>query len=448
MAAPIHKLLLAHAMVNQVVAPHVQGVVKDYAKHALTYAPVDDPDGPQTTLSGRVIVRHGAGPNFKQFFAGNLDAADHLAWKQKLLAEEYDRPLWSLGENRLKAWPPKLPAANERIPEDDRKAIRDVLKHRAPHARRVVDLWPGISGHVDTRDEGFLLRHSGARPAAFDQLPSQLFGFPLTPKSYDNDVQDATAFGGGPKGDDSVTAGPGMLIVGATAGRLGPIVTDNQGNYFALTAKHVLDVRLEQPTSTVLDGRGRRIGRVVDVSSDVASSEDIGLIALERPEDFDLAYGGFEKIVGAASDDAAYGTEAVIAQGHQVRRGYVSGTDMRVRFTVREPMLVSDMIRVSPEEDAPFAQIGDSGAPVVDDKGGLIGMVICGTDRDVYVKPVGRYLEARELSFARKLPDQTVAPEPSPVIHHYQQGMAAMARTAMLEGQTPIIRQAKEDADA
>ncbi|HEX8573668.1 MAG TPA: FAD-dependent oxidoreductase [Allosphingosinicella sp.] len=394
-AAPIHKLLLAHAM-SRLVIVHRCCLVAGYRRGEVDIAPcgTDPADLPKTEVEivkGHVILRHGARPNFSKFFPKNPRASETLIEKQKLLAADLDESLWSHGSEPLKAWPPSTAFARE-------------LEQRRNQAAALITQIAGPATGTLHLDEihGFLFEHRGdaAVAAKVKHLPPTIFGFPLVAHGVNQRSATETQACGAPSGNGSDASAdeisPGLPIYSALNGRLGPIFEDADGRLVSLTAAHLAPPEGAdgKVPLAVLDEAGATIGEfVVTGKAEDYVNRDVGLIALDESLAVSPHYGEH-----AAITQVVNATDVFAAQVTLQRRdgrnsvGYVSSTWAPVYF--RHPgsqrrILVRDAVRIrSRDPSSPFAHIGDSGAPVIDEEGRLLGLVVSNDDQFTYVLPI------------------------------------------------------------
>lgn len=402
MASPIHKLLLAHAMNSQVIV-HMHCEVIAYKQDEITYTPHGkDPKLEENweKREGRVIVRHGAEPNFSQFFIDNRDACTRLIYKQKLTAEDLDKPYWSEGVEALKSWPPK------EKPFD----FAD-LETRLPHAKKLVTL-KGINAIIE-HDENIGFRLIYANDVGVTEklsaLPDRLFGFPLKTREFGTGLTAVTEAYGSTDADDAITKGilsPGAKIASALNGRLGPLVKDKKGRLFGLSVAHVLFVKTKSQIKEVISDFFQSIGSVYSTSPQYSEkaelSENIGVIKINPANGFTSRYLHFPSIGDPISEEEVFG-KAVLVLGRDGKMHEGDVSDIRTSVilnhpTFQEEVLVENAVRVtSKDRRKPFAKRGDSGAPVVDTDGRLLGLVFSGNEDHTYVLPVKNYLEEHGL---------------------------------------------------
>ena len=398
MSAPIHKLLVAHAMIEMTIV-HRCCVVAGTAEDHLMVAPCgtkreDVDSAPKTRIPGRVILRHGAQPNFSKFFGTDTDAAEDLIARQKMLAANLDRRFWSEGAARLKTWPPEKGFALDLKKRE--KAAVDLIRRLTNMANGIID--------VDD-DDGFLFYHTyGDAPAvAAARLPEKLFGFKLKVIVEDEmEMADADATGATMNDatfdDADGVVRPGAAIVGGLNGRLGPICVDGSGRLFAITARHLAPAGRFW-TIPVNDSNRIAVGSFVD---EAGEASDLALISLNADRVVTPEYAGNGSIKGSIDAHEAFGRDVYLERPGGGRTvGYVSAT--RVGATFRHPgsdhrVELRNLVRIrSADPLASFAAVGDSGAPVVSDDGRLLGIVVCNDAAYTYVLSCQRFMAERGL---------------------------------------------------
>lgn len=402
MSAPIHKLLLAHAMDKAVIA-HRCCFVVDFSRDGVTVAPCgtkpeDAATAETEALQGHVILRHGAQPNFREFFPEKSELPDLLMKSQKLLAAELDQPLWSIGTEPLKPWPPMSGFARE-------------LEQRRNQAAALVTRIAGPATGMLHLDEihGFLFEHRGDAAVAdrVKQLPDTIFGFPLIAHGINalppTETQACGDDANGDFADPSASLAPGLPIYSALNGRLGPIFEDGRGQLISLTAAHLFPAVSDDPdkppvSRAVLDEAGSPIGQFVEIDEGaVHVHRDVGFIALDEALAVSPQYGEHEAITDVVNAIDIFAAEVtLLRRDGRNSVGYVSSTWAPVYF--RHPgsqkrIVIRDAVRIrSRDPSSPFAQIGDSGAPVIDEAGRLLGMVVSKDADFTYVLPIGNVM--------------------------------------------------------
>ena len=391
LSAPIHKLLIAHACSNLVIT-HRSANVSGWTPSELTCESEDDKPGTKYGLHGSVILRHGAAPNFSRFLSRPQEIAD-LVDRQRKLAADFDLPMWSQGAAKLKVWPP--------VGEFGRE-----LAVRRSQAEVVIKRTVGMNGYLDLDDADgfrFFYRSNAETDASVRGLPEKLFGFPLGIASIGGDVPIPTTACGAlwtssrSAVPDAVR--PGQSVRSSLDGRLGPLVADANGNLFALTAAHVLG----EGNLPVHDVGGRSIGRPVRASYVPGEDADLGLIALHPHVSSDPAYAGMPAIGPAGDLRDLFAATVLMQRGSgELARAAVSSTRVSVAF--RRPgrgerVVVRNAIRIRPEAgQGALADAGDSGAPVVDENGCLVGIVISRDERFTYIVPAAEFLATNGLT--------------------------------------------------
>lgn len=395
MSAPIHKLLIAFAL-SELVVEYVPGELIGQTENSLTYCPSGKDRAVHDNhrvLSGRVILRHGAGPNFRRFFEKQPQQAESLVERQKLLASDLDLPIWSEGKAKLKAWPPSGPFADE-------------LKQRKEQAEDLVKRIVGVAGRFDFDDmRGFLFEYfpDRARPHGVDLLPSTIFGFPLVVEAYGQSSavpQETVAAGLDTvrrlSGHSPDFISPGMPIVSILDGRLGPIVLDENGQAFAVTAAHVTSASSSLDVYSI---NGHRIGEPKPLSAPSRIFQDLQLVQLDRNFPIVPEYAGFSSISDSVDARDVFAAGVILHRlDGTLSEGIVSATRVPIFFRYPgrgENMYIPNAIRIRARDSSDkFAARGDSGAPVVDRNGRLVGIVISTDDAFTYVFSVGELFES------------------------------------------------------
>jgi len=393
MSAPIHKLLITHAM-EALLVSHRCCLVVGYSTREVRVAacgtdPADIATAPTETLRGHVILRHGAPPNFRKFLSDDA-AADALIERQKLLAPDLDYELWRTGNEPLKEWPPAVGFARE-------------LERRRKQAALLISRIAGMASGTLHLDEihGFLFEHRGdAGSPASTQLPEKIFGFPLRAHRANELTPTETQACGSAAPSWEPPSGalvPGLPILSALNGRLGPIFRDARGKILSVSVAHLA------PSSghlalAVLDESDRAIGHFLQTDeAAVHAHRDIGLIELDQTLAISPAYGDQQAITSVVQATQIFGQEVSLQRPDgRTSVGYVSSTWAPVVF--RHPgsqklIVVRDAVRIrSRDPSSLFAQTGDSGAPVIDLEGRLLGLVLSNDDVFTYVVPIGEVI--------------------------------------------------------
>ncbi|HYE28263.1 MAG TPA: trypsin-like peptidase domain-containing protein [Allosphingosinicella sp.] len=391
MAAPIHKLLLAHAINNSVIS-HTRGRVDAYDRQWIRYLPLDENgnEGPPVRREGVVVIRHGSSPNFAKFFKPSEEKAKlRLIDRQKKLAPDADRPMWREGGAPLLQWPPDPP-------------FRDAIKHRLPLADALVHRMVGLVGKLDA-DENLGFVFDNPSPEILARLPNELFGFPLGPAP---DTVARPAGGLTPAADVAADGmGPGKPIIATLNGRAGPIVADVNGTLFLLTAAHVVWSPSEGFAKHVIDSDGLSIGAIENDDLKSTDSLDVARIRINPGVRLSRRYGQFSEFAGLADAKKLFASSVYLIDSTGTEReGYVSASRAPVRYRHaggEVQIFVPNAVRIRPmDSQAGFAGPGDSGAPVVDAQGRLLGLVLAEDGEYSYVAPLTRYMQEHGLVLA------------------------------------------------
>jgi hypothetical protein len=403
MSAPIHKLLIAHAM-NASVVTHHCGLVTAFSKDSVTVAPCGtEPTGDVSGVTlrrfeGQTVLRHGATPTFRHFFPNDPEVAEDLIKRQKLLAANLDAPLWGLGDQPLKAWPPPG------------RFGRELQQRRDQAATLVSRITGSATGTLDFDEmRGFLFsyQNDAAMAAKIKKLPDTMFGFPLVPECKSKLTPAETRANGSPPSGatsaGSSAIGPGTSIVSNLDGRLGPIFSDPEGRFLSITVAH-----LAPPGIFPFSVRGREggiIGTFLNPADfSLSEADDIGIIALEPGFAIEPGYAGHPCISGVADPRDVFASEVYVErdEGNQ-SVGYVSSTRAPVFFRLPgsgRRVVIPNAVRIrSSDPSSAFASLGDSGAPVVDAAGRLLGLVLSNDSEFTYVLPIGHAIEKLGLQF-------------------------------------------------
>jgi|GEM_PF-1605632 len=391
MAAPIHKLLLAHAFDASVIR-HIRGKVLSYDRDSIRYARLEEAgdEGEEVNALGVVVIRHGSSPNFAKFFKPeDGKAKQQLIDRQKRLSADADRPMWREGAAPLMQWPPAPP-------------FRDAIKHRLPLADALVHRIVGLVGKLEA-DENYGFVFDNVTPEVLAKLPDELFGFPLGPAPETIARPAGSVHSPVDRQADAIR--PGMPIVATLNGRAGPIVVDARGDLFLLTAAHVLWSPSGGFADCVIDELGRTIGKIENSRRDTPDVSDVAMIRLEHGIPLDPSYGQYPEFVTLADPKKLFASPVyLINRSGAEREGYVSASLAPVKYRHAgsdTQTLVPNAVRIRPmDAQTGFATSGDSGAPVVDGQGGLLGLVIAEDGEYTYVAPLLRYMRNCNLRLA------------------------------------------------
>jgi hypothetical protein len=152
-AAPIHKLLIAHA-IRSGTARFLKGVVRRDAGKILVASDHFDAEP-----NSHVIVRHGANMNFGRLLTPKEVA--ELESKQRHLSDHHVDPIWA---------PELYPVPAGHPNYDPKSAV--FMKHRKKLAGRAV-LALSQDAHLNLTPDGYRVEYEGAVPI---NAPEQLFG--------------------------------------------------------------------------------------------------------------------------------------------------------------------------------------------------------------------------------------------------------------------------------
>jgi hypothetical protein len=478
LAAPIHKLLVTHAMLDDVVK-HVRGKVQRRIQEFEVRVKPPGKKQKAILVEGKVVIRHGARPNFERIL-NNDTAFKKLRDMQLDIAENLDRALWARSELPLYEWPPERP---------DGKYDLELLKNRR---NRAMPLWMklirvGLRLRTDEIDGFRVEPDTGAVPIDASEeerleqqdmvasLPSSLFGIALRHHPPAANPEDSTAqsLTTASRGQSTYTTlFPGMPItilsnrrsdddkyvtVAKADGRLGPFVRDAAGRRFALTVGHLLPlVGPDEPTW--IEAGGYNIGAIQyeQLPDHPYYSEAASLSRFEIGADLRTtnAYGPEGYIDDVAQQDFIFGEKVFMyLPNGDVRTGYVSSTATTVKFrnpNTRRDDVFTGVVRVRSLRKSEFSKHGDSGAPVVSEKGALVGLVLSGAGGLSYVAPVWRYLEQHKLTLDTRgtVPWSTAIESEGPAERNLLREVGRMSRRAALEFETdPFDRTRPVPAD-
>jgi NAD(P)-binding Rossmann-like domain len=238
-SAPIHKLLLTHALKSRAIVYKQAGLGIRKGKAFIEFKRSGEkrPCSRDETL----IARHGASNTLRSFL--NKGQLADLEKKQVVLMDRHDRHFWPFGYFRLKGYPPHDPAD------------RGFVKSRYDAAKVVAMRYDGI-GSLEVRKSGFELVVDDPTKMTLT-LPEQLFGIPLMQRARPsgrrlagriaNEQAEFVACSGA-----KIRAAPGHQ-----SGTIGALVANDKGEMFGLTAAHVL---ASPSTRVVLAASGEVIG--------------------------------------------------------------------------------------------------------------------------------------------------------------------------------------------
>lgn len=428
MAAPIHKLLIAHAINNHIVN-HIHGEVQDgYSIDKLSYRCLSSEENTIKHLNGRVVIRHGSKPNFEQFFKDNKAASRDLISAQKMLASNLDKPLWRAGNNPLMEWPPIL------TPFEPKH-----LAQRKSHAIKILSMNKIYEKMYLDTEIGFYIKYKedADHVSKLDLLPDKLFGFPFKHYPYGTlAAEDSKPFGLSPVSSQKRMEGKsqeheetlsgrqvllqaGAEIVSNLSGRMGPILRDKNGKLYGTTVGHVLFHGGEKELPWVYSSEREIIGKAVATSAKSAGlhiGENICLFELQGSYPYDSGYGIFSDIAKTVPEDDVFGIRVLLQKSNgEISKGFVSATGASTTFihpSLNRRVVIENAYRISPlDTNFRFSDGGDSGAPVTDEIGRLIGLIVSGNDEHTFILPIDNFLLRTNLRILSENDKKTSMPQ-------------------------------------
>lgn len=196
------------------------------------------------------------------------------------------------------------------------------------------------------------------------------------------------------------------------AGRTGAVgffVTDTNAPHslYAVTAAHIFDANFNGLVYSSIAGEHTPIGRRVKLSS-VPESHELNyetydLAFIELLPDIRVSASPLDaKLVGYVDTPSEILEEEVFRfiTGKDIASGTVTamGSVLHAESSAKGMLSFSDTIEVT-TEDAEFSNVGDSGAPVIDAVGRVLGLVVAGdfAGRKTYITPVNKILDSQEV---------------------------------------------------
>ena len=177
--------------------------------------------------------------------------------------------------------------------------------------------------------------------------------------------------------------------------------------------KHVLFGTEDSLVNEVVTKNGQIIGKAVSHgdSFPFTSTGEIGLLKLSKGQPFSTSYGDYLSIKAFEDDEEIDLNKLVYVydKDRKKRKGRISSirTTVSVRMPHPNNVLIYNAIRIrSIDPEIPFAKHGDSGAPVIDKKGRIVGIVISGNENFVYLVPVDDFLRENNLSLSEQFEDK------------------------------------------
>lgn len=396
-SAPIHKLLMAHALARGAVK-HRKGLLKRGGRR--TIVEFSDGGAPLVCGKNRVVARHGAPTSLDTF----LSEEDHTLLKNKQLAlmDYQGKRLWPYRHFQLKGYPPHDPK--------DKDFIHEHLK-LADHVLRRYSGVGGVQQVHNPNGYEYSVENSAAITA---HIPDHLFGIRLKPAPVSQIVEDYS----GPMLQRSATSRPlgiGDRVAPEGAdrsGTLGAILVGKRGQFFGLTARHVF---ARSAGRRILDAAGRFIGRPDLKPLPRSERRSIGeaLCIFQLPDDIPLS-------ARCAYHMQVQGIVAPVdALGLLVNKiGGVSGStqgvvraiacQIRKRDDNGNVSVYEGAIEVIDSDAGPFAVSGDSGSLVVDGQARAVGIVVGGVEGRTFLAPIEALLQLKTKRFA-ELDDVTRA---------------------------------------
>jgi nucleoside phosphorylase/glycosyltransferase involved in cell wall biosynthesis len=199
---------------------------------------------------------------------------------------------------------------------------------------------------------------------------------------------------------DQLAAGDGLLIDGKRVASIGAFVSDKSAKIYALTVAHAITGGVGQTAAIVSGSSTRRaFVHLIDRELDVA--------LLELPEfDDSGSLGGASPANPTSVASPKIGSTVRLYLAERYEKGTISSTDMSLRVDAGdvEPKLYQGMFEV--RLSTPI-EPGASGAPIVDDRGALVGMLVAavrheGSMQQALATPIDAILRKLDLSIATR----------------------------------------------
>jgi S-adenosylmethionine synthetase len=402
-AAPIHKLLVAHAVRNKVVKLREGRLERHAGKCFLVKDKKREVINPDF-----LVVRHGAGANLTNIISEV--ALNFLKQKQNSLNDHIARSLW---EDDF----------FDGVHEYQDRDIGDIsfAVRLLPRATRAIASIEGLETLEIIGTQGALKYVARTKPnftgGNIPGLPKDLFGIPLVIRSARRMEMLASHRGSKRTGPFGVSGPPWFVIANAIisanhsmskTGKIGGLFQKDT-EVFAVTAAHVLDEsEVDIWMREHLASRTKRIGNTKDA---------IGLTSLDGAQNNVSEKLVWFKVADEALVDAAAGsrTRTILAQsafgqlgqrvvlGSRPLTGRVTAVEASAYLTdgVREGLFHGGLVVEPQDPKQPFAIPGDSGSPVFNEVGETIGVVVAGDDEGTFIAPLARaaeYLNMRPLT--------------------------------------------------
>jgi hypothetical protein len=393
-AAPIHKLLIAHA-VNERAAIFRRGRLEFLGDQLV----IRESGGLVEPIeSDYFVARHGATSSLATFLTN--DKIESLKVRQQVLSDRLTPPLWpqKFFRSEIFGYPVHDPTT------------RDFVMNRLPLAKKLVDDYRAVTGVLPLRHDGvwtFLAQYISDTEASVETLlpevpvekllPETLFGVRVVPAPY---VPMLSSVGTPVRFLHSAAAlYPGMPIHRERGGygTIGAILVRN-GQGFVLTAAHVVE----------RFAPNRQIIQHTDEPLTVAEEQEFSV----RPIQEAISWFPISTFSIPDREECRAVVDELDLGSMVGQRVWKSGASTGTTFgritkiggyawlsppESVKPVLFGGVIEVeSNERLLPFAAHGDSGSLILDDSGCAVGIVIAGDRVRTVVAPISSIMTTQQ----------------------------------------------------
>jgi S-adenosylmethionine synthetase len=408
-AAPIHKLLVAHAVARNVVKLSEGRLERHGSKTCLTK------DKKREVLAPDFLVaRHGAGKNLTNIIS--KAGLEFLKRKQESLNDHIVRALWDQEFfNGVQGYEDRNignVSFAERLLSRATKAIASI----DGLATVEISGAPGKITYVGRTKPNFA---SGNIPG----VPANLFGIPLSIESSRRmkllSGPSVSEFGS----PDATVEGPPWFVVSnamisaehsiVKVGRIGGLF-QNSSVIFAVTAAHVIqgdgvDISMIEQSKNLKMKIGTNrdtvgIANRNNAGNENRVSEKLVWFRIADDQLVEATVNGKPQTI--SEQPAVYQLGKRVHLGSRPLAGRVTAVRASAYLTdgFQEELFHGGIVVVSEDPKRPFAVPGDSGSPVFNEKGETVGLVVAGDDEGTFIAPLGEAVtELNMLPLTRKL---------------------------------------------